>query len=135
VTIPPKYVLDSNVFMEASRRYYAFDLAPSFWKALIDGAESGHVESIDRVKAEIERGKDALTDWASTEFHQWFFRTDEADVIQAYAEIVGWAHSQSQFTAAAKAEFSRTDNADAWVIAYAKARGRVVVTQRSSGPT
>ena len=26
----PTYVLDANVFIEASRRYYAFDLAPRF---------------------------------------------------------------------------------------------------------
>jgi hypothetical protein len=25
------YVLDANVFIEAARRYYAFDLATRFW--------------------------------------------------------------------------------------------------------
>jgi hypothetical protein len=25
-----KYVLDANVFIEAARRYYAFDIAPPF---------------------------------------------------------------------------------------------------------
>lgn len=29
-----KYCLDANVFVEAHRRYYAFDIAPPFWRAL-----------------------------------------------------------------------------------------------------
>jgi len=29
------YVLDANVFIEAARRYYAFDIAPKFWDTLI----------------------------------------------------------------------------------------------------
>ena len=26
-----RHLLDANVFIEAAKRYYAFDLAPSFW--------------------------------------------------------------------------------------------------------
>ena len=29
------YLLDANVFMEAHRRYYAFDLCPGFWECLL----------------------------------------------------------------------------------------------------
>lgn len=32
---PTCYLLDANVLMEAARRYYAFDIAPGFWQALI----------------------------------------------------------------------------------------------------
>lgn len=28
------YLLDANAFMEASRLYYGFDLAPGFWEWL-----------------------------------------------------------------------------------------------------
>jgi hypothetical protein len=131
---PPRYVLDSNVFMEAARRYYAFDLAPSFWRALIDQARDGRVESIDRVKEEIDLGKDLLTDWANSDFRQWFISTDQADVIGAYGQVMVWAHGQRQFTDGAKAEFSREENADPWVIAYAKAKGCVVVTHEQFDP-
>jgi hypothetical protein len=37
-----------------------------------------------------------------------------------------WARQQGQFTEAAKAEFA--DKADAWLIAYAKAKNLVLVT-------
>ena len=49
-----EYVLDSNVFMEAARRYYAFDIAPPFWESLVHHAANGRLESIDRVKQELE---------------------------------------------------------------------------------
>ena len=131
---PPRCVLDSNVFMEAARRYYSFDLVPSFWRSLTDHAEEGAVESIDRVKAEIDRGDDSLVAWANRDFHRWFISTSQADVIEAYGEAMLWAHSQVQFTDAAKAEFSRAENADAWVVAYARAKGYVVVTQEQFDP-
>lgn len=120
--------------MEAARRYYAFDLVPPFWRALTDHARNGRVQSIDRVKAEIERGRDELTGWANSAFHEWFISTNQADVIEAYGQIMVWAHNQGQFTRAAKAAFSRAENADAWVVAYARAKGCVVVTHEQFDP-
>lgn len=31
-----KYCLDANVFIEAHRRYYSFDIALPFWEALVN---------------------------------------------------------------------------------------------------
>ena len=42
------------MFIEAHRRYYAFDLAPKFWQALVEHACNGQVESIDRVGASLD---------------------------------------------------------------------------------
>lgn len=41
------YVLDADVFIEASRRYYAFDLVPfnRFWDILLHYADDGAIES------------------------------------------------------------------------------------------
>lgn len=68
MTASRTYVLDANVFIEASRRYYAFDIAPSFWQILIDHAGKGQVLSIDHIKVELERGKDELAKWAKNDF-------------------------------------------------------------------
>lgn len=35
------YVLDSSVFIQAYRLYYAFDLVPSLWNTLLKLAEGG----------------------------------------------------------------------------------------------
>ncbi|HUO06618.1 MAG TPA: DUF4411 family protein [Candidatus Binataceae bacterium] len=127
MTAPPKYVLDANVFMEAARRYYAFDLVPAFWQALIDNAQKGRLLSIDRVRDEVSY-PDELAKWSKGSFHPWFVSTGEAEILQAYRQIMRWAQAQSQYSNGAKAEFADERNADAWLIAYAQARGAVVVT-------
>lgn len=132
---PAGYVLDSNVFIEAARRYYAFDLVSSFWDALIVEARKGFVQSIDRVKAELDRGNDPLAEWSNAHFSTWFLSTNQPDVIEAYGHIVVWAQNHDQFNDAAKARFFQADNADPWVVAYARAKGLVVVTHEQQNPS
>jgi hypothetical protein len=120
------YVLDTNVFIEAARRYYAFDIAPPFWESLVQYAANGRIYSIDRVKQELERGKDELATWATSQFNDAFDSTDEEDVIESYSEVIGWVQAQDQFLDAAKADFAAV--ADGWLVAYAKAKGYIVVT-------
>ena len=126
------YVLDANVFIEAARRYYAFDLAPRFWESLAHHAASGRVRSIDRVKQELERGKDELAQWVDDNFSNALASTDEPDVIQSFSDIMTWVQAQNQFSAAAKADFA--NGADGWLVAYARAKGCVVVTQEVPAP-
>ncbi|HDS84095.1 MAG TPA: DUF4411 family protein, partial [Phycisphaerales bacterium] len=78
------YLLDANVFIEASRRYYAFDLAPGFWENLIRYSNTNQVLSIDRIKIELEKGKDELAEWAKHKFHHAFVSTNETETITAY---------------------------------------------------
>jgi Domain of unknown function (DUF4411) len=87
VTDDAPYVLDANVFIEAARRYYAFDLAPRFWESLAHHAASGRVRSIDRVKQELERGKDELAQWVDNNFSNALASTDEPDVIHLSARL------------------------------------------------
>lgn len=126
------YVLDANVFIEAARHYYAFDLVPSFWKCLIDYAEAGHIRSVDRVKKELERLNDPLASWARDEFGGAFASTDEEDVFGAYTDIINWAQHKGQFTDAAKAEFARA--AEPWLVAYARVKKCVAVTLEQPAP-
>ena len=32
---PEKFVLDANVFIQAKRRFYAFDFCPGYWDMLL----------------------------------------------------------------------------------------------------
>ncbi|HBT48863.1 DUF4411 family protein [Thermoanaerobacter sp. CM-CNRG TB177] len=126
------YVLDTSVFITASRFYYAFDIAPAFWEALIQYANKGYIVTIDKVRDEIEKGKDKLGDWVKNDFSKWIKSTGEEDVINAYREIVKWLNSSTQFKEAAKAQFMA--GADGWIIAYAKVKGYIVVTQEVFNP-
>ncbi|MBN1124209.1 MAG: DUF4411 family protein [Sedimentisphaerales bacterium] len=120
------YLLDANVFIEAARRYYAFDIAPRFWDSLCEHAGTGRVLSIDRVKDELGRGNDELSEWITSHFDDAFASTDNQDIINIYREIVIWIQNQDQFLDAAKAEFAR--NADGWLVAFAKVNDCILVT-------
>jgi hypothetical protein len=122
-----KYLLDANVFIEAKRRYYAFDVCPGFWECLVWYHQGACVQSIDRVKEEFERGADELFEWAKSVMPQACFAScDEEAVTEQYAQIMAWVQSQNQFFPEAKAEFA--GSADGWLIAYAKAKNLVLVT-------
>ena len=126
-----KYILDANIFIEAKRRYYAFDLCPGFWDSLLHHNKKDNLKSIDRVKKELLEGKDDLAAW-SKKAPDLFAPTDSKFVLVDYGAIIQWAQNQKRFTDAAKSEFAR--GVDAWVIAYAKAYNAIVVTQEVSAP-
>lgn len=88
-----RFVLDTNVLIDAHRRYYAFDIAPCFWRVLLELAAKGFVISIDRVKKELlnSNQEDALSKWAHSEFDPWFMSTDNEEVFQAYNEVINWS--------------------------------------------
>lgn len=130
----PPFLLDSNVFIEAANRYYAFDIAPAFWQQLVHHARNGRLLSIDRVKDELAKQRDDLSQWADGQFQSFFASTADQGVMKAYADIMNWVYAQAQFTPAAKEEFAHADNADAWLVAYAKAKGCMVVTHEQHDP-
>jgi len=124
-----RFVLDTNVLVEAHRRYYAFDIAPCFWRVLLELADRGHIVSIDRVKDELMNSgqEDALNKWALSEFNHWFASTENEEVFEAYRQLIDWSMGENQYHDYAKTEFA--DVADSWVVAFAKAYNCVVVTQ------
>src|SRR5215510_10726967 len=94
-TASPVYVLDTNVFVQAHRRHYAFEICPGFWDCLIHHHETGRIVSIDRVRDEILAG-DALEAWAKDSAPSSLFAaTADAAVVQNYADIVSWVQSQT----------------------------------------
>ncbi len=86
----PVYVLDTNVFIVAYKRYYSFDIAPGFWAALLKYAKQEEIISIDRVQDELNDGydlknpnePDKLAIWAMDKFQPYFMTTETEDVLQ-----------------------------------------------------
>lgn len=128
----PIFLLDTNVFIEAAKRYYAFRIAPGYWDGLIIHARRGPIRSIDKVKLEIDRGGDELKTWVNLNFRGWFESTNQQDVMNAYQVVMTWANAQPQFSPAAQAEFAR--GADGWLIAHARAKQYTVVSDEHYDP-
>lgn len=124
----PKYLLDANIFIEAYKRYYAFDLVPAFWEHLASQSEAGTISSIDKVKAEIHPKNEQLARWAREEFKRWE-STAVDDTKNRYQHLVEWAATHEQYNEHAKDEFMKADKADAWLIAHALANKYIVVTE------
>lgn len=122
------YVLDANVFIEAFKRYYAFDLVPTFWDTLEDLASTQKIVSVDRVFDELMKETDDLSNWIEEHIDYAFKPTDSNEVIINYGELQNWVNNQSQFTPAARDEFADPKNADGWLVAYAIEHDLTIVT-------
>jgi hypothetical protein len=118
------YLLDANVFMDASNRHYGLDFCPAFWDWLVHKGNTDSVFSIDKVADEIEAGQDELSDWARTHRNALFRRTPPALAAQ-FTQISAWATGQT-YTPAAINTFLQA--ADFYLIAHALAGNHVVVS-------
>ncbi len=127
-----RFVLDANVFIEAHRRYYAFDICPGYWAALTGHHAGGRLCSIDRVRDEILGQADALSQWARQLPGSFFAGTGDPSVAAWFGRIIAWVQAQFQFFLAAKEAFAA--GADGWLIAYAKAQGLVITTNEVPNP-
>ena len=126
------YLLDSNILIEAHRRYYSFDICSGFWDCLLHHHGNNKcLLSIDKVKDELQ-GEDELYRWANKAPLPFFTSTDNKIIAESYGQIIEWVRAQSQFLSAAKAEFAR--GADGWLIAYAIVNNCILVTHEVYAP-
>jgi hypothetical protein len=123
---PRRFLFDANAFIEAKRRYYAFDLCPGYWDAVLAWHAQQRLLSIDRVGAELQKGNDDLKAWAAAAPAGLFADSGAAETVGVFGRLQTWVAAQAQFLPQAKAEFA--SKADAWLIAHAKANGMVLVT-------
>lgn len=118
------YLLDANVFIQAKNLHYGLDFCPAFWDWLIVQNVAGNVASIEKVGAELQAGDDELSAWAIARGDAFFLPPDNS-VLPALREVSIWATSQ-KYEPAAVATFLQV--ADYWLVAYAKAQDRTIVT-------
>lgn len=124
------FLVDTNILVEAYRRYYAFDLVPSFWDFLERNFESGNLVSIRPVLDELKEGNDALTEWAKDR-PQFFKDIADLATFQMMGEIADWVKNQD-YRQSAVDEFLRI--ADYLLVAYAAAHGLTVLTHELPSP-
>jgi hypothetical protein len=119
-----EYCLDTSVYTQAHRQYYAFDLAPGFWKSLITHAENGVLISPIAVLTELTKGNDELARWAR-ENKGLLFSDPDTKVVESFRQVVDFVNLRYESEHWARLFL---DGADPWVVAHAKAYDLVVVT-------
>lgn len=123
-----EYCLDTSVYIQAHRTYYAFDLAPGFWIALKQHAENKILTSPISVYTELISGNDDLAIWAKDNKKVLFVEPDDP-VIEALRQIANFCNSRYEDAHWVREFLS---GADPWVIAQAKAHSLTVVTMEGN---
>jgi len=117
-----KYCLDTNVFIEAWNKYYAYDFCRDYWEKLNQLAQEGILFTPDEVKREINKIDDNLGRWFKTKDH--FFRPISKEVITCL-QVINRDEKNHRLVDSSKFR----SIADPWVIAHAMAEHAVVVTK------
>jgi predicted nucleic acid-binding protein len=125
-----KYLFDTNIFIR-SKNEMPMDIWPTFWNTMTEMIISGKVFISVKVKEEIEKGKDELTEWIKTSAPKSCYIPIDGDVTEKYVETQRWAASQP-FNEPAKLVFAEV--ADAFIVATAAAKDMTLVTYEKSDP-
>lgn len=56
-----RYLLDTNVFVQAKQKHYGLDFCPAFWDWLVIQNRKGKISSVDNVFDEMRVVSDELT--------------------------------------------------------------------------
>lgn len=127
------FLLDSNVLINASRTYYAPDIAPTFWEWLEAQHTAGAIASIARVKKEIDDGREGhLRTWAASLPRTFWIAPDDQTGPSASRHTAWVMHPDRLYSAAAREEFLGI--ADYLLVAQAHALGAEVVTFELPAP-
>ena len=119
-----RYLLDTNVFIQAKNLHYGFDFCPAFWDWLVVQNGVGKVASIEKVGDELQAGGDDLSEWADQRGRVFFVEPDDA-VLPALGQVSSWATGHN-YEPAAIATFLQV--ADYWLVAHALAHGFTILT-------
>lgn len=125
------YLLDANIFIQAHRTHYGMDFVPAFWEWLEQGNQAGFLGSIKKIRAELTKLEDEVSDWVKTD-RVSFVEMDEA-TREPLARLADWASSGGvNYRASAVTEF--LSSGDYQLVAYAMAHGCTVVTHEVPAP-
>ncbi len=127
-----KYALDANILISSSRLFYPFDVAPAFWRQLAEKAPN-RIILVDRIKDEILRNEDVLTNWLRKNMDLFVNRaSSDMNVIDSYRRIISYVNGNLRYKESAKSSFA--ESADSWLCAHALAYFYVVVTEEIYEP-
>lgn len=127
-----KYAIDANILISAYRLYYPFDVAPAFWRQLTEKG-SGSIVLVDRIRDEILKNEDQLSEWLKENVDQFYFSSSQDSlVIETYSKIMSAVNQHPRYHESAKREFA--DVADAWLCAHALTHSYIVVTEEIHEP-
>jgi hypothetical protein len=123
------YILDSDVFIQASNMHYQFAFCSAFWDWIERENSAGRLFSIDWVLREIEEGKfGELVPWVKARSHL-FLKSADSDTMNSLLRVANWVRENYE-EASYEKFFS---GADFVLVGYAHAHNHTLVTQETGG--
>ena len=119
------YSFDTSSFMAARIRMYPPDLFPTLWERVEEIVAGGRIVTPDEVVTELAKMDDDVAKWAKRHKAAMVvpitldIMTAMTDILSRHARLMGKGGNRN--------------GADPWVIALAKVRGAVVVTEEQPG--
>ena len=123
------FFLDSSVFIEGRKNYYAPDICSAFWRWLSAECSSNpNMRSIQDVLDELKAGNDDLPMWVQTRLPRDFFMptTKDVDIVNERRRMQDALECRTDLKRAKVRNFLA--KADLWLIAAAKVKDGCVVT-------
>lgn len=122
------YLLDSDVFIQASNMHYQFAFCSAFWDWIDREHAAGKILSIDRVLKEIRDGLfGELKPWAEAR-PSLFIKSADIETSECNTRVALWV-SQNYDEAGYEKFFA---GADFVLVGYALAHNHIVVTQENT---
>ena len=122
------YLLDSDVFIQASNMHYQFAFCSAFWDWIDREHAAGKILSIDRVLKEIREGLfGELKPWAEAR-PSLFVKSADVETADRLTRLALWV-SQNYDEAGYEKFFA---GADFVLVGYALAHNHIVVTQENT---
>jgi len=118
-----KYIFDSGPFIDC--RYYFPNIFKSYWYKLNHLAENKDILSVKEVYNEILRGSDIISEWADK--NKEIFEKPTSDEFSVVSDIL----SRHRELIRAMNISGGTPVADPFIIAKAKVKNLIVVTQET----
>lgn len=123
------YLLDSDVFIQASNMHYQFAFCSAFWEWIDREHVAGKILSIDRVLKEIRDGQfGELKPWAEARPSLFVKSADTTETAECLTRVALWV--SKNYDAAGYEKFFA--GADFVLVGYALAHNHIVVTQENA---
>ena len=120
------FLLDANALITPYNQYYAFDLVPSFWKALSKQIKTKRIALLDVARNEINN--EELSDWIVKQEELIIFNHIEAKVIEEYRRVMQYVNDCGLYLKSAFDLWAQEKVADPWLIAAASVNQFVIIT-------
>ena len=130
-----KYIIDSNVLIEAHRNYYSFDFGNSFWNQLEKFFKSKDIVVLKVVRDEILHGADdSLAKWMKSVeiYFQPFIATDTEQFYENYSKILNYVQNCGLYKKIALTNWSNPQIADPCIIVVAMQYNYTILTNEKS---